>query len=87
VAEQQVVACWELEHDAWWASEEHPRRCGEQGMAKRVGWAADLVSRLAGVTDHEEQHWARGSTLHAHASPPRWADPPSETTSAMGSLS
>lgn len=62
VAEQQVVACWELEHDAWWASEEHPRGCGEQGMAKRVGWAADLVSRLAGVTDHEEQHWARGST-------------------------
>ncbi|MFF2514372.1 hypothetical protein [Streptomyces sp. NPDC058086] len=31
-------------------------------LAKRVGWAADLVSRLAGVTDHEEQHWARGST-------------------------
>ncbi|QDN75392.1 hypothetical protein FNV62_03685 [Streptomyces sp. RLB3-17] len=28
-----------------------------------------------------------GFHLHAHASPPRWADPPSETTSAMGSLS
>ncbi|MFD6998001.1 zinc ribbon domain-containing protein [Streptomyces mirabilis] len=49
----------------------------------------DVTTISAPTTGHQPRGAALGAGfhLHAHATPPRWADPPPDTTSATGSLS